>query len=173
MEKWCHTKINFSHDWLRNIYLRSLDSFIKQIHYVKPDIEFLKEKIKSEIPEIELKYNEATWLIENCESEMSPRQYFISGPLSKMNNDSKEWMSNLIHSMWLFRYNIHVLLERGRQLLKEILNNYQVIISKTKNIEQWRHEDFQHLYDDVVKLRQNCKEFSNVLSELPDEIKIT
>ncbi len=173
MEKWCHTKINFSHDWLRNIYLRSLDSFIKQIHYVKPDIEFLKEKIKSEIPEIELKYNEATWLIENCESEMSPRQYFISGPLSKMNNDSKDWMSDLIHSMWLFRYSIQELLQKGRHLLTEISKNLEIIKSKTADVEDWRHEDYLQIYDDVKILRQNCKEFSNILSELPNEIKIT
>ena len=102
--EWARRRSEFNHDWLQNHYLLLLGEFNSFLSDPYPDESCLQEFLTNHFQEWEEKDQDATWLIESFETEMSPRTLFRYPPLSNCEPEDRLWLGAIVHTLWLRRY---------------------------------------------------------------------
>lgn len=129
--------------------------------------------VASLLPDWESYRNEAFKLSSDFETEMSPRVLFDEPPLLNCEKESKLWLNDLMHSLWLERYNVKKLVQDASDCaiaadtaytrLKEEL----ITCEDTKNIELLRP-----YRDLLVKFLNACAALSKTVEQFPSEVKV-
>jgi len=124
------------------------------------------------LPQWESYVDEALALPRDFELEMSPRVLFNDPPLSRCNEDTKHWLGEVIHNLWLVRYAVRQLiadaltkaesakLSYGR--LKEALKD----CSDTRSAESLR--PISSLFEEFCKC---CEALAGAIEKFPSEVK--
>ncbi len=109
---WQKRRSAFNHDWMKNQYLQALDDWINLLDDKQEDKELERTFISEKLPLWEENRGDIIWLYETFEVEMSPRVLFDEPFLVNADSNTKEWLGNLIHVIWLERYGIKAILDR-------------------------------------------------------------
>jgi hypothetical protein len=103
---WQKRRSDFNHDWLKNRYLPALAKWINILDESVEDPVFEKGFLTSVLPQWAKYGPEARPLAECFDIEMSPSILASSAPLVRHTESSRQWLSTLVHALWLSRYPI-------------------------------------------------------------------
>jgi len=168
-DNWQQKRSVLNHDWLKNEFIKLLDSFILDLasmsNWNTREEMFLREDLttwETNSPEIRM-------LLLNAESALSPSTFLDRPPLNACPHDTKDWLGPLIHHLWLVRVPV-------KQWISEALNAYEesekkyLTIQKNlklalKNNAMDLKPEFERFADAVLKL-------SKAISRLPHKIEV-
>ena len=125
LNEWQKRRSEFNHDWLNNRFLNRLNGFLVRLQEAKPDAERLARFLSEDLPEWKQHEPEARWLVESVEQEMSPRRFFDGPLLNRCDEDTKRWLPNAVHEIWLARYTVRRLQNQTRALISQADERYQ------------------------------------------------
>ena len=176
MNTWQKRRIEFNHDWMKNIYLISMDAFIGRIHDLKETTRVngrVEEFIKIRFFEWELHKKEAEWLINNFKNQMSPKECLNSGFLKYYSEDDKKWMGELIHELWLIRHPVDEWIKNSHKAFNKVEKLYRDI-----KVQLSKHKHFNATYLLSMKtvfenFCEACSKFSETISQLPNKYLVS
>ncbi len=173
MRNWQNQRVNFNHDWFVNKYLNGLDGFLTRLNQISTDskingrlIGFLDEQFH----EWEGNRSKAKWIIDNFETEMSPKVLMESYPLIHWDKQNRELMGDLVHVLWKGRNPITKWIkdcEESYDKVEHIYNKINNQLTMTTPIKTTELISMKQLFREY---RDTCELFSCKLSQLPGEI---
>jgi len=166
---WENRRSAFRHDWLKNRYLNSLRALLSLLDESNPDCEWLLEIVEEDLPIWEKKKEEARWVIDAYEDEMSPRTLMDRPPLSNCSSESQKWLGALIHRLWRHRYDIPEDTKNAREALDQANDKYDQLVSQidgTPNVNQ-----LKVLRPQFEAFKEACVELDDTMSNFLNEVK--
>jgi hypothetical protein len=158
---------------MKNKYIQALRSWIRLLQNDKIVYKMLEKTfIADTLPQWEDHVDEAFALARDFESEMSPVVLFKALPLSRCDQDTKQWLGELIHALWMVRYSVNMLIaDAGRKAesAKQAYNTLQDALktcTNTKSIEAIR--PLKPLFDEFCRC---CEALAGAIEKFPSEIK--
>jgi len=105
-DEWESRRSEFNHDWLKNTYLRRLRAFLDRLVMV-PDSPVVAEFLANEFSMWQGKEAEVRWLAGHLVECLSPRRYFAVNPLRYLNAETKAWLLDVTHQVWLEKNHVN------------------------------------------------------------------
>ncbi len=129
---WQKRRGEFNHDWMKNRYLPALGKLQNLLDDFIEDDDFLEFFFEDIFPEWEFYSAEGRVLIERFEIEMSPRSLIDYEPFTILNNETRAWLSELVHHLWLMRYPVRRWIEDAFRCISDVDDAYEKIIKLLK-----------------------------------------
>jgi hypothetical protein len=129
---WQMARGRFNHDWLKNRYLPTLESFRNILHGRVQRANTDQEFWEVDLPEWAVRGPEAETLIREFEESMSPRILFDEDPLCGLDEDTKNWMGHLVNLLWSARLSVTEVIENATKCLDNANEAYGKLISEKK-----------------------------------------
>lgn len=168
---WQKRRSEFNHDWLKNKYIPKLGAWINLLDDRIEDSDLEKSYVASILPDWESHQNEALVLPEDFEAEMSPRMLFNELPLSNCNQDTKQWLGELIHHLWLMRCSVSQLVNNASESAKKTNEAYYNLLNALKNCKDIRKAEALRPFRDLfAELLRNCRSLSESIEKFPSEV---
>jgi hypothetical protein len=159
---WTKRRNAWSHDWLKNRFLPALAKLVNIMNGRVNDPSFHNRFIKEILPNWKTEIQEARGLIESFEADMSPRSLFSYPPLSRCAEATLTWLPDLVHILWLFRYQGEVLQSDAAAALTaatlRLAELTAVLTDEKKNIEART--------GCVVRVHESCEALSDALLKM-------
>lgn len=171
LSEWQRRRSEFNHDWLKNQFLNRLNAFRERLRGAKPDIGKLRQFLREDLPEWDSHECEARWLIECVEHEMSPRRFFDYPPLTRCSEETKEWLPDVIHELWLNRYPVLALQKHAGDSLSKASKRYGLLKKRVQELASMDSERLVSLAHDFSELSRLCGELHDALSEFDIKMK--
>ena len=181
ISKWQSRRSQFNHDWLKNQYLTALDNFLNILDQrIEGDDESEADFIARVLPTWQHKSVEVRSLIEGFEREMSPVTFFDLLPLVNFDAETREWLGDLTHELWLIRYAVRRQLVAQASLSVENADAaYESLcraLSKYKNSDKrapsYNAVEIRLFRPLFGKFRQACFNVAQAIEQFPSEILI-
>ncbi|MEM8550690.1 MAG: hypothetical protein AAGF10_07860 [Verrucomicrobiota bacterium] len=163
---WEERRSIFSHDWLKNIYLNRLDGFIARLSSEQPNRSRLSEFLQEDFPQWATHRQEAQWLLNSFDYEMSPLRLFAKLPLSRCSPETQAWLGPLTHNLWRTRYAVCLRLDKGRKVWREVEEAYCALAEQLDDLATIDVSRLFNLLPDFRKLREACVRLGKALSVL-------
>lgn len=167
---WQQRRSRFNHDWLKNEYLPALSTFLNILDDQIEDDRFERSFVADTFPRWELQHKVVTALIDEFESEMSPRNLLDR----RWRTPDKSWLSQLIDVLWRFRYPVAEWLSKAQIAADRANQSYMHLrceLEKPQDIGQ--SERLRQLRDDFARFRERCQELAKSIEKFPREILVT
>ena len=140
------------------------------LQYEKPYLQHLEDFLEKDFLTWPQRFEEGKRLIESFEKEMTPAHLLDEKPLNSMTPETRQWFSQLVHSLWLCRSTVKQTIANLSGLFNQVLDIYKTI--KTRLEETGMDlEALKKLHPEFNHFREQCLEFSRTLSTLPSEVK--
>ncbi|MFQ6042927.1 MAG: hypothetical protein ACE5PV_18910 [Candidatus Poribacteria bacterium] len=169
---WQRHRSDFNHDWLKNQYMNRLDGCIERLKIEGADISRIVRFITQDFPEWEQKRETACELVASFEREMSPRVLFEQGPLNRCDAETKEWLGELVHALWMARYPVKKWICEAEKALKSADCQYAALKKVLDSLNRIDSEQLASLLPSFVAFKQACKELSQAISQFPHEVLV-
>lgn len=170
---WQKRRCEFNHDWIKNKYLQALFDWRSLLNDEQEDVELEKTFVSDVLPQWESHEKEALNLPKDFEIEMSPKVLFKEPPLSRFDEDTKNWLGELIHELWLVRCSVKSLIadaenkaENTKQAYKKLQEALKTC-ADTKSVELLR--PLKPLFDEFCAC---CEALAKSIEKFPGEIKV-
>lgn len=175
ISSWQNRRGAFNHDWLRPKYLNRLDAFINRLEIPNSDIFRLFRFLNDDFPEWKKQQSKIEGLLETFEMEMSPKSLFKKEPLNHCDNETRIWLGQLIHALWLARYPVKEWIHAGQNAFRNVNDQYNNIVKilKSKKLD-CESEDYRTtlkpLTPDFLQFKKACEELSQAIGMFPHYI---
>lgn len=170
---WQERRSDFNHDWLKNKYLNGLTAFIERLQSSQPDRERLIEFLHHRFPSWEARRDQLTWLRDTFEDEMSPRRLFEVLPLNRCDEQTKTWLGELVHALWLARYPKKTSIQTVCAAFETADRQYEHLRRALKDVEMVEVAYLAGLLPDFCTFKESCLALSIAISRLPNHILVT
>ncbi|NVN97087.1 hypothetical protein HXX01_02540 [Candidatus Nomurabacteria bacterium] len=170
---WQVRRSEFNHDWLKNMYIPKLGTWLNILDDEIEDDDFEKTFVDRIFPGFESQINEALSLPNDFINEMSPRLFINEPPLSNLDASTKDCLSELIHLLWLERYAVNNLVENACSAANEAIESYKRLqealssCNDTHDIEMLK--PFRNLF---LGLLSSCRALSKAVEKFPSEVRV-
>lgn len=171
LNDWQKRRSEFNHDWLKNRFLNRLNGFLERLQDAKPDHERLARFLSEDLQEWEQQEPEAQWLVESVEREMSPRRFFEQPPLNRCDEETKRWLPDVIHDIWLAQYPVRTLQSQARALLAQTREQYEKVQKALRDHQPADSAGLGLLREQFAELSRVCAELHDGLSSLDREVR--
>ena len=171
LNDWQDRRSKFNHDWLKNGFLANLNTFLVRLKKRNPVQEDLEFFVREELPEWERRIVEADWLFKMVEDEMSPKRYFDVPPLAHCSEETKQWLPELVHTLWLDRYPVQKLREDGSAVLSRANTEYCGLKTALQETGILSLERLRSLRSRFVALRDSASELRDILSAFDQDVR--
>lgn len=169
--EWQIRRSAFNHDWLKNEFLNALKAFITLLDYRAPDSGEIQTFLHEALPAWPQKAAEAKWLIDSFEAEMSPKRFFDVPPLCNCDEETKSWLPEIVHDLWLARYPVGELIHTGHDALAGVSEKYQALRPDALRAEKTPFDRLRGMKPAFLALRDACDALSVVLSQMDIKVK--
>jgi len=170
---WQQRRSTLNHDWLKNDYINSVIAFSTRLNQPLLDRMRINEFILVIFPNWSRRQKEFGLLIAEAEEALSPRNLFKTPPLSRCSNETKKWLSQLAHELWLNHYPIKQWIEEALEALKQVNSAYDNILMilprKLENMEDYQLQELKPEFDNFAKI---IRILTNRISVFPHKILI-
>lgn len=168
LTEWERKRSAFNHDWMKNIYLRNLMGALDRLQ-LAPDSPIIIDYLDSDFSAWEHNRDKVCWLSKNLSESLSPKRLFESRPLSLVSADTRAWLPDAVHHIWLAKYNVKEAVSRLNILIDTVDEQY-------KNIKKILDNNEGKIKREVLKYcletyQTACRDLSNNLSSLPKTIR--
>lgn len=148
--EWENRRSTLRHDELKNRFLDRLDTFLDDdLNESNPELPWLLVFVEDDLVQWAQHSGEAEVLINTYASLLSPRTLLDDPPLSRMPESDKEWLANVMDTLWKHRHNIDQHVSQARSALQEANAAYQTLSSSLSTV------------DSVADLRQQRPTFES------------
>ncbi len=171
LNDWQDRRSKFNHDWLKNGFLANLNTFLIRLERENSVQEDLELFIREELPEWETRIVEADWLFKTVEAEMSPRRFFDVPPLAHCSEETKQWLPDLVHNLWLNRYPVQKLSEDGSSVLNRAKIEYSGLIARVQETGGLGLERLRSLKAHFVALRDAASDLRDILTAFDQDVR--
>lgn len=162
---WENARTEFNHDWLKNRFLLSLDGAINFIDEKAEDTFFEKIFATQILSEWEAKRENANKIILGFNQEASPKALFSRPPLSQFDKNTKKWLSNLVHNLWLTRYGVESQINSALKILDETDKSYfKLQECLNENIKSDSAKNLRRCRSELGEFRQKCQKLADVMT---------
>lgn len=170
---WQSRRREFNHDWLKNRFIVALNSWLRLLDGAIEDSILEKSFLSDVLPQWEVRRNEVNELIRDFEKEMSPRQLFSEPPLSRCDGQTKRWLGELIHGLWLVRVSAKELTTTAESAVAAADTAYaelsRVVRTRPKCAVLAGMKPHRHLFE---RFRDACQKLGAAISEFPQEVQV-
>lgn len=165
--EWQIRRNKFNHDWLKNKFLNSFNDFIEQLQKRDPDIERVSEFLFEDFPTWGSRQEDAQWIVQSFEEGMSPRRLLSCSPLNRCGNETREWLGDLVHELWLFRNSVKEKEKESQDALISVNELYEKIASELEQSSPIGLTKLIALSPQFCELKGTYEALSKTLSNLP------
>lgn len=175
ISSWQNRRSTFNHDWLKNKYLNRLNAFLERLYMSDSDSMRLFRFLNDDFPEWKKQQSEIESLLETFETDMSPKSLFKKEPLNRCDNETRIWLGQLIHALWLARYPIKEWIHAGQNAFRNVNDQYNNIVKilKSKKLD-CESEDYRTtlkpLIPHFLQFKKACEELSRAVGMFPHQI---
>jgi hypothetical protein len=171
--EWQVRRREFNHDWLKNRFIVALNSWLRLLDGAIEDSILENSFLAEVLPQWEARRSEASDLIREFEKEMSPRTLLAEPPLSRCDGQTKQWLGELIHGLWLVRVAAKELTASAESCVAAADAAYaeltQAVKIRPKGELLPAMKPHRHLFE---RFRDACQKLGAAMSEFPHEIKV-
>jgi hypothetical protein len=170
---WQSRRREFNHDWLKNRFTVALNSWLRLLDGAIEDSILEQSFVPEVLPQWEARHDQLNELVRDFEMEMSPRRLFREPPLSRCDEQTKLWLGDLIHRLWLSRVAVRELASAAHRCVSAADAAYGDISQAVKAhsagglLANMRSQ--RQLF---ARFRDACQELGTALSEFPHEIEV-
>lgn len=169
-KQWEQKRSELNHRWLSNNYIQRLDSFKDYLCTLNnSDKQQYRHRLSSIYIEIIPQWKENKYhimdLINRASEELSPSNYFNYLPLTNADDCNKIWLKEIIHCLWLNKFNVTDLMESSRIVCMEANNNYYKFINVFESFNFFHDEMPADGYNVTDNFLNSCNKLKNKLSE--------
>lgn len=168
---WQERRSKFSHDWLKNGFLANLNTFLVRLERACPVQEDLDFFVREELQEWEARIGEADWLLKTVEEEMSPKRFFDVPPLANCDGETKQWLPELVHNLWLNRYPVQKLRDDGIGALGRAKAEFADLKAAIRKGGSLSVESLRSLKTRFVALRDAASDLRDILSAFDQDVR--
>ncbi len=173
MNTWPKRRSAFSHDWLKNQYMSALAKFLNLLDDMIEDPEFERAFLPFILPQWESHSSEVAAVIKDFESCMSPQALFLSLPLSDCDDQTRRWLGDLVHSLWLTRDSIVEKVSAASIAAGDVEEAYSTLQHNLRDFTATAPaEDLRPLRDYFATFRERCQLLAAALEQLPNRIGV-
>jgi len=171
VREWQRRRSEFNHDWLKNRFRTSLDSWVNSLEQQAEDPEREAAFLSEVLPAWETRVGEALRLAEDFEREMSPRVLFSELPLSRCGEEIRRWLPDLVHALWLERHQVRTLVEDVLTAARAADSAYISLTQALENDGKTRSTKELGAYrSQFVEFRNLCKDLCKAIERFPNRI---
>ena len=165
MKSWEDRRTEFNHDWLKNRFMPSLSKALNLLDDVIEDPAFENSFITQVLPQWENKSKSARELIQCFAFEMSPKSVLDQYPLSRLDDESKELLSEILHNLWLRRYQVNLAIKQAELAVSEADATYFELQTSLQNTARLNSaQDWRFARNELAEFRKKCQKLANALS---------
>lgn len=172
---WQKRRSEFNHDWLKNQYLPALAKFLNLLDDEIDDENYEEVFVRSILPQWKSRFRQLKPLVDQFEDEMSWRTLFKVPPLCNCDKQTKEWLGDLVHSLWEVKYpvkewtaNAILAATKADSSYRQLRKVLETDVRRTNSIESLR--SFSWMFEEF---RRHCEELSGAIEKFPGEVKLT
>ena len=92
----------------------------------------MSEFLGEDFPAWESRRQDAQWIVESFEENMSPRRLFRYSPLNRYDDETQEWLGELVHELWLSRYSVKKKAQESQDALITVNKFYEKIMDELR-----------------------------------------
>ena len=170
---WKKKRSQFNHDWLKNIYIPNVATYINILDNKIEDDDFVENFLTNIFKGFELHIHDAVSLIDEFIDEMSPRVLFNEQPLIRLDEDVREIFSDIIHKLWCDKYFVYKRIYQIRKLINNTIIAYKRILdigfSNNINLNVKSFSIYKPLF---LEFLFTCRELSKAIEKIPSDIKM-
>jgi len=172
--QWSRRRGAFNHDWLKNQYLTALQKWMNLLDDKVEDPEFESRFVDSVLSAWEDRLLEAKSLIADFEAEMSPKSLFRHPPLSGCDDETKGWLPDITHTLWLARYPVAEWVASADAALCAAEASYRRLLDAINAREGPRSaENLRSCRADFADFLDKCRCLGQSISTFPNDVKVT
>lgn len=173
MPRWQKRRSAFNHDWLKNRYMPALAKYLNLLDDRVEDREFERSFVSNILPEWQENLDEARALVLDFEQEMSPRRLFESPPLSRSDEDTRRWVGELVHALWLRRCPVKQWVSEAVEATERADAAYRNLRDLLRASADTRSAQAMIPYRaQFAEFRARCQGVANAVSKFPSEVKV-
>ena len=177
ISSWQNRRSAFNHDWLKNKYLNRLDAFIRRLKVPDSDPLRLLRFLNDDFPEWKRWHCEIENLFKTFEEEESPKSLFEKEPLNRCDDETRSWLGQLIHAMWLARSPVKEWVRTGESAFQDADEQYKKIVKvlKSKKLDCQSEDNrtrLESLIPSFLKFKKACEELSRAVGMFPHQILV-
>lgn len=162
----------FNHDWLKNVYLPALDSWVNILDGEIEDSEFETRFLDGRFREWANQRSEARTLLEQFEEEMSPANLLDRWPLVRLSDRHRRWLSSVIHVAWKARTGHGPVLQDIEASLDAANAVFDKLSEELRGVHRASTTDLGSFRDRFADLASHCRDLGHALSRLPSAVRI-
>lgn len=170
---WQKRREDFNHKWLKNDLMMALRAWPNLLDGIDEDPEAEKELVTKYVNAWPTKKQEAAALIEDFVDQMSPKTLFNEYPLSNCDKDTKQWLGELIHQLWLIRCSVMSIVVDAHKCLNEVSVAHENLITALKGCKDTtkakKMKPFKEQFEDF---RSACEALGISIEKFPSEVSV-
>jgi len=171
---WQHRRGQFNHDWLKNQFLLALGNFINLLDDLIENDELETSFVSVVLPQWEDHRDEVGDLLEDFDQEMSPRTLFERSPLAQCDRDTRQWLGDVIHTLWLAKNPVHECIQGASARLREADEAYELLQRRLRNCSNTRSAPAMlPLRGLFVEFYRACQKLAKAIEQFPSDVRIT
>ncbi len=170
---WQKRRSQFNHDWLKNQFTTALAKWLNLLDDQIEDNDFEQSFILSVLPKWDSHRDEALAIVHDFEQQMSPQSLFEQEPLSRCDEDTKEWMGELVHQLWLVRYPVKEWVANADTAVKNTNTAYDQLQQQLQNCTNTKSaQALQPLRKQFAQFSESCQKLAKAIEQFPNEVKV-
>lgn len=171
--QWQKRRSEFNHDWLKNRYLIALGAWLNLLDGELQDDSLERSFVSQVFPQWEQGAREALEIAEVFELEMSPRCLFGQLPLARCDEETRTWLGQLVHTIWMMRYKVPELVAEIITQVKRVDAVYnQLQVALQICADRTSAAELRPLRPQFAEFRLRCLHLARAIEKLPSEIKL-
>jgi hypothetical protein len=170
---WQRRRSAFNHDWLKNQYLTALGSWLNLLDSKITDPVLEMTFVKEIFPQWESISQEALSLAYSFEQEMSPRCLFDRLPLLRCDKQTKCWLGDTMHNLWIARYKVQELVHKALLEVEKADTVYAQLQRVLQDCEDIQSVPTLRVFrEQFAEFRACCQGLAKVVEGFPNGIKV-
>jgi hypothetical protein len=169
---WQSKKSTLNHDWLKHSFLPGIANYLNILSGQIIDEDTERNFVNEVLFNWELRSPEISSLLESFLEEMSPKSLFEYSPLARCSNETKTWLSELVHVRWLNKTKAIGLLTSSRAALQAADAAYNTLRYAIGEGPEWPLTEMQSHFRLIQDFYVRCIELGDTLSCFPRTIEV-
>ncbi|OPY80202.1 MAG: hypothetical protein A4E65_01552 [Syntrophorhabdus sp. PtaU1.Bin153] len=162
--EWARLRAMLHHDWLQNRYLTFLSAWVNCFDEMQTNKDTAKE-ILMQLRLWSEKKSSFCELLRNAENALSPRQFLETPPLSTMLKEDRQWLGDVVHTLYCQRARVQ---ERVEDMF-DLMDQVDKVITTAETTVRGEETGAKVNVDSIITA---VMRFSKAIGELPHEIQL-
>ncbi len=168
---WQERRSRFNHNWLKNQFLPALESFHNALKGQLERADLDRSFLEVDLPQWESQRAEAYALAADFVRDMSPWTLFDQAPLARYDEETKKWLGDVVHALWMARYPVHHWVDEASARVRNVDAAYNCLQATLRTCpDTWTAAK---LLPVVNNFRLACHCLAKAIEQFPSTVRVT